>query len=164
MEVITVVDDEVSVCKAVVRVLQAVGLAARWFSSGDEFLGSWHFDRPACLLLDLHMPVLSGQEVWQALDLAGADFPIIIMTAHDAPSMRDECMRAGAVDYLCKPMDARTLVNSVELAIAWSLTDQSQRGAYNSTRFIPLCTAMQRDKPGPSITLMQPRCVRTEGA
>jgi FixJ family two-component response regulator len=118
MDVIAVVDDEISVCKAVVRLLQAAGLVARWFSSGDEFLGSWHFDRPACLLLDLQMPALSGQEVKQALNLAGAHFPVIIMTAHDAPSMRDECMRAGAVDYLCKPIDARTLMNSVELAIA----------------------------------------------
>jgi FixJ family two-component response regulator len=121
MDVIAVVDDEVSVCKAVVRLLQAAGLAARWFSSGEEFLGSWHFDRPACLLLDLQMPALSGQEVAQALNSTGANFPIIIMTAHDVPSLRDECMRAGAVDYLCKPMDARTLVNAVELAI----TDRS---------------------------------------
>jgi len=116
--VIAVVDDEVSVCRAVVRVLQAAGFAALWYSSGDDFLGCWHFDRPACLLLDLQMPALSGQEVIQALNLAGARFPIIIITAYDAPSMRDECIRAGAANYLCKPMDARTLTDAVERAIA----------------------------------------------
>jgi FixJ family two-component response regulator len=114
---IAVVDDEESVCKAVVRVLQAAGFTARGFLSGHDFLKAWHFDRPDCLLLDLQMPTLSGQEVQQALKSAGAHFPIVIMTAHDAPSLRDECLSAGAVGYLCKPLDVSALVKAVTLAI-----------------------------------------------
>jgi len=115
--VIAVVDDEESVRKALVRVLRASGFAACGFSSGQEFLSSWHFDRPDCLVLDLQMPGLSGTEVQQALKLAGAHFPIIIITAHDAPSLRDECLRAGAFEYLCKPLDIRALVQAVTRAI-----------------------------------------------
>ncbi len=110
---IAVVDDEESVRKAVVRVLQAAGFAARAFASGAEFLESWHFDRPDCLVLDLQMPGLSGTEVQQSLRTAGASFPIVIITAHDSPSLREECMNAGAVEYLCKPLDIRALVRAV---------------------------------------------------
>jgi len=111
--VIAVVDDEESVRKAVVRVLQAAGFAARAFASGAEFLESWHFDRPDCLVLDLQMPGLSGTEVQQSLRTAGASFPIVIITAHDSPILREECMNAGAVEYLCKPLDIRALVRAV---------------------------------------------------
>ena len=110
---IAVVDDEESVRKAVVRVLQAAGFAARAFGSGTEFLESWHFDRPDCLILDLQMPGLSGTEVQRSLMMAGATFPIVIITAHDSPSLREECMGAGAAEYLCKPLDIRALVNAV---------------------------------------------------
>ena len=114
---IAVVDDEESVRKAVVRVLRAAGFAAHGFASGDAFLKSWHFDRPDCLVLDLQMPDVSGTEVQRALNTAGANFPIVIITAHDAPSMREECMRLGAVAYLCKPLDIRTLLDQVTLAL-----------------------------------------------
>jgi FixJ family two-component response regulator len=113
--VIAVVDDEESVRNAVVRVLQVSGLTARAFASGIEFLNSWRFDRPDCLLLDLQMPDLSGTEVQRALRTAGAQFPIIIITAHDSPSEREECMSAGAIAYLCKPLDIRTLIRALSL-------------------------------------------------
>jgi FixJ family two-component response regulator len=115
--VIAVVDDEDSVRKALVRVLQAAGFAARAFAGAQEFLTSWHFDRPDCLLLDLQMPGLSGQEVQQALNQAGANFPIIIITAHDGLAMREECLRLGAVDYLSKPLDGLVLLNAVATAV-----------------------------------------------
>jgi FixJ family two-component response regulator len=115
--VIAVVDDEESVRKAMVRVLRAAGFVAHGFASGEEFLKSWHFDRPDCLVLDLQMPDVSGTEVQHALNVAGASFPVIIITAHDAPSLREECLRLGAVAYLCKPLDVRSLLDTVALAL-----------------------------------------------
>jgi FixJ family two-component response regulator len=111
--VIAVVDDEESVRKAVVRLLQAVGFTARAFASGADFLESWAFDRPDCVLLDWMMPGLSGMEVLQSLRTAGADFPIVIITAHDSPTLREECMSAGAIAYLCKPLDVQVLIQAV---------------------------------------------------
>lgn len=55
--------------------------------------------------------------VQRALNLAGAYFPVIIITAHDAPSMRTECLRLGAVAYLCKPLDIRALIEAVTFAV-----------------------------------------------
>jgi FixJ family two-component response regulator len=113
--VIAVVDDEVAVRKALVRVLRAAGFTARAFASGKEFLNFWHFDRPDCLILDLQVPDLSGTEVQQSLKTAGAHFPVVIITAHDSPNLRAECMSAGAVAYLCKPLDLPALIQAVSL-------------------------------------------------
>jgi FixJ family two-component response regulator len=115
--VIAVLDDEDSVRKALVRVLRAAGFAAREFTCAQELLKAWYLDRPDCLLLDLQMPGLSGQDVQQALNSAGAEFPVIIITAHDAPAMREECMRLGAVNYLSKPLDGPVLLNAVAMAV-----------------------------------------------
>ncbi len=116
-QMIAVVDDEESVRKAVVRLLQAAGYAARGYSSGDEFMKAWHRDTPECVLLDLQMPGQSGTDVQRALKRAGARFPVIIITAHDAPSVREECMREGAAAYLRKPLDERVLLDAVSAAI-----------------------------------------------
>jgi FixJ family two-component response regulator len=116
MDMVAVVDDEPSVRNALLRLLRGAGFAARGFASGSEFLESWHFDRPDCLLLDLQMPDMSGTEVQKALNLAGAKFPVIIVTAHDAPCDRDESMRLGAAAYLCKPIDIFAMLQAVSRA------------------------------------------------
>ncbi len=114
---IAVVDDEESVRKAVVRLLQSAGHTAQGFASGSEFLQCWPGDKPDCLMLDLQMPGLSGTEVQRALNRAGAHLPVIVMTANDAPGAREECMREGAVAYLNKPVDVLVLLDAVDVAI-----------------------------------------------
>lgn len=114
--VVAVLDDDESVRKALVRLLEAAGHTARSFNSGRDFLESWHFDAPDCLVLDLQMPGLAGVEVQQALNQAGAKFPVIIITAQDAAGVREEAMSHGAVAYLRKPVDAGLLVNAVMFA------------------------------------------------
>ncbi len=114
---IAVVDDEDSVRKAVMRLLEAAGHSARGFASGDEFLEHWAAEPPDCLMLDLQMPGLSGSDVQRALNRADARVPVIIITAHDAPAAREECLREGAVAYLCKPLDERTLFTALKLAL-----------------------------------------------
>ena len=114
---IAVVDDEESVRKALVRLLQAAGYPARGYGSGREFLESWPADRPDCLLLDLQMSGLSGTDVQRALNCAGAHIPVIIITAHDSPGAREACLREGAIAYLCKPLDERVVLDALRLAI-----------------------------------------------
>jgi FixJ family two-component response regulator len=111
--VIAIVDDEESVRKAVVRLLRGAGFAARGFASGNEFLRSWHLDRPDCLLLDLQMPDMSGMDVQKALNIAGVKFPVIIVTASEAPLIREETIRLGAIAYLRKPLDVGALLQAV---------------------------------------------------
>ncbi len=117
---IAVVDDEESVRKALVRLLQAAGHPARGFASGQEFLESWPDNRPDCVMLDLQMPGLSGIDVQRALNRAGEHVPVVVMTAHDSRGVREECLREGAVAYLCKPLDERELLHALRLAIGSS--------------------------------------------
>jgi FixJ family two-component response regulator len=114
--VIAIVDDEASVRHGVARLLRTRGFAARGFASGVAFLNSWRTDPPDCLVLDLQLPDIHGCDMQQALNAAGAQFPVIILTACDSPTVRKECMRRGAVDYLCKPLDPGALLKAVTLA------------------------------------------------
>lgn len=114
---IAIVDDDNSVRNAVVRLLQAAGHIVRGYASGHEFLENWRVDGPDCLVLDLQMPSLPGAEVQRALNRAGAHFPVVIMTARDSPSAREECMREGAFAYLRKPLDERILLDTLSLAL-----------------------------------------------
>jgi FixJ family two-component response regulator len=121
--VIAVVDDEESVRNAMVRLLRAADYPARGFASGDEFLKNWPADRPDCLVLDLRMPGLSGMDVQRALNRTGAHLPVVIVSAHDSPAAREECLREGAVAYLCKPVDERVLLNALKsLASAFPIS------------------------------------------
>jgi FixJ family two-component response regulator len=113
---IAVVDDEEMVRKAMVRLIEASGYAARAFASGREFLACWPSERPECVVLDLTMPGISGIEVQRVLNRAEAHLPVVIITAHDEPGLRDECMSLGAVAYLCKPLDERELLDALRLA------------------------------------------------
>ncbi len=115
---IVVVDDDESVRKAVVRLLNAAGFTARGIASVQEFLQSCPADPPQCLILDLQMPGISGGEIQRALKLMGARTAVIIITARDSPGAREECMRWGAVAYLCKPMAPGSLLNAVARALA----------------------------------------------
>jgi FixJ family two-component response regulator len=114
---IAVVDDEESVRKAVVRLLMAAGYSARGFASGNDFLQNWPVNRPDCVFLDLQMPGLSGTEVQRALNCCGADVPVVIITAQDAPGLREQCLREGAIAYLRKPLDRGVLLNALKLVL-----------------------------------------------
>jgi FixJ family two-component response regulator len=113
---IAVVDDEEIVRKALVRLLQAAGYDARAFSSGADLLLSLPTYEPDCLVLDLQMPGLSGSDVQRALNRAGVNVPVVVITAHDSALARAECLREGAIAYLCKPVDERALFDALKLA------------------------------------------------
>ena len=83
------------------------GQIAQAFTSGADFLRNWPTNRPYLLLLDLQMPELSGVEVQRAFNRTGADVPVVIVTAYDSESSRAECLREGAISYLCKRVEMR---------------------------------------------------------
>jgi len=110
---IAVVDDELSVRKALGRLLTASQMGVETFASGQEFLDSLSSRRPDCVVLDLHMPGLSGLDVQRELTRTAVIVPIVIVTAHDDAERRAECLAAGASAYLLKPLDERTLLDAI---------------------------------------------------
>lgn len=87
------------------------------FESGEAFLESLSGGVPICMLLDLHMPGLSGLEVLEALRLRRLDIPTIIITGNARSDMRERCMNAGAVAYLQKPLDRDVVRQTIQTAM-----------------------------------------------
>jgi FixJ family two-component response regulator len=114
---VAVVDDEEPVRKALKRLLRASGLEAEGYASGKEFLEASAQREPDCVVIDLHMPAMSGLQVLRALQAARRNIPMVIITAHDAPETREQCMAAGAAAYLRKPLDEHVLLGTISAAV-----------------------------------------------
>jgi len=115
---IAVVDDEASICRALLRLLRVSNYQAVAFSSPLLFLESLAARVPDCVVLDLQMPEMTGVELQQRLLLLPEPPPVIIVTAHDEPKTRDRCLALGAVRYLRKPIESDLLVGSIQQAVS----------------------------------------------
>ena len=113
-QLVFVVDDEESVRKALRRLLAAWGMRVKVFGHGIDFLDAVSAQRPDCLVIDLHMPGLSGLDVLRQLAQLQVRVPAIVITAHDEPETRAQCLSAGAQAYLCKPLDAKLLLDTIQ--------------------------------------------------
>ena len=122
MPFVAVVDDEESVRKALKRLLCAAGLEAESYATGQEFLEQAATREPDCVVLDLHMPVMSGSQVLAQIRKMPRRPPVVVITAHDVPEKRDECLAAGACAYLRKPLEDRLLLNAISAALRTSVT------------------------------------------
>ena len=114
---IAVVDDEESVRRALARMLNASQLQVEVFGSGQEFLDSLRTRRPDCVVLDYQMPGLTGRDVQRQLAAAQIRLPIIVVTAHDQPALREPCLADGAVAYISKPLQRERLLSLIDDAI-----------------------------------------------
>jgi len=114
---IAIVDDEEPVRKALKRLLRASGLEAGSYASGKDFLDASTQRRPDCVVLDLHMPGMSGLEVLRELRASRSPLPAVMITAYDEPATREQCLAAGAAAYLRKPLDERLLLNAISATV-----------------------------------------------
>ena len=115
--VVHVVDDDASVRKALARALKAEGWAVSAFPSAEEFIQGARRDVPGCLVLDVRMPGLSGLELQELLTWHHFELPFIFMTGHGDIPMTAKAMKAGAVDFLPKPVSDQRLLQAVEDAV-----------------------------------------------
>jgi len=114
---VTVVDDDESVRDALKGFLQSVGFTAEIFSSAEALLGSDVLDRTSCLIVDVHMPVMTGLELQYRLRNDQSRIPMIFITAGDDPAARAQALKAGAVDFLRKPFAGDTLLDAIHTAL-----------------------------------------------
>ena len=110
---ISVVDDDESVRKALGRLLSSLDYEAETFDSGRTFLDSLADRCPDFLVLDLHMPGLSGLDVLQQLTRTPVPVRVIVITAYDEPETQTQCLAAGALAYLRKPLDEQVLLAAI---------------------------------------------------
>ena len=113
---IAIVDDEEAVRKALKRLISAANHDGVTYASGADFLKALPANTPDCLVLDLQMPGMTALDVLECLAKAGARLPTVVITAHDEIGVREHCLDAGAFAYLCKPLDARVLLDTINSA------------------------------------------------
>jgi FixJ family two-component response regulator len=98
------------------NLLQSVDIASKTFASAEDFLDCNRSDAPACLLLDVRLPGRSGLEFQQELGKLGFTIPIVFITGHADVPMCVQAMKAGAVEFLCKPFQEEDLLRAVRAA------------------------------------------------
>jgi len=111
---IWVVDDDPSVGPALRRMVHALDIDCELFTSGDALLARIATGRPTFVLLDIHMPHLSGVEALCAMRARGIDVPTVMMTGVERDGTRRNCLAAGAAAVLAKPVDARSIAALID--------------------------------------------------
>ncbi len=126
-DMVFVIDDDESIRESLKSLMRSVGLGVETFSSAQEFLQSTLPDVPACLILDVRMPGLSGLDLQRALAEANIHIPIIFITGHGDIPMSVRAMKAGAVEFLTKPFRDQDLLDAIQQALERDRHARSQQ-------------------------------------
>jgi FixJ family two-component response regulator len=141
-----VVDDDASVRDALVRLIRSIGMQVETFASGREFLGYQIPGGPACLVLDVRLSGENGLVLQDALRTSERPLPIIFLTAHGTVSLCAQAMKAGAVDFLLKPVDEQDLLEAISRAIEEDrCTQDNQRQRAALARRVKTLTPRERE-------------------
>lgn len=114
---VAVVDDDPSFASALERRLRASGFEATSIGSAEAFLNSQELRQAECLILDIHLPGMSGLDLQRHLQHLKISTPVIFVTSHDSPAMRAEAEEAGCAAYFPKPIPGPLLVKSIVQAV-----------------------------------------------
>ena len=115
--IVSIVDDDESVCQSLPDLLRELGFSAQAFSSAEEFLTSDRLNRTKCLLLDVAMPGMSGPDLQRQLRLLGLKIPIIFITGQTDPALCHRLLQEGAVACLLKPFNESALLGALNSAL-----------------------------------------------
>lgn len=129
-----IVDDDESVREALSSLVRSVGLRVQTFASAQDFLNHVRSDAPACLVLDVRMPGLSGLELQRMLVEAGQALPIIFITGHGDIPMTVRAMKAGAAEFLPKPFNDQNLLEAIAQALQRDAATRRQRANLSELR------------------------------
>ena len=111
---ICIIEDDPSVLRALKRLVSSAGYPAAAFSSAEEFLASEQANRPGCLILDVNLPGIGGLELQDQLVAAAHRVPTIFISAFDDTTARARALENGAVAFLKKPFDGRSLLEAID--------------------------------------------------
>jgi DNA-binding NtrC family response regulator len=123
-----VVDDDMSMRESLRNLIRSAGLSVQTFSSAQEFLASQRPQAPSCLVLDVQLPGLSGLDLQQELAKANIQLPIIFLTGHGDIPMSVRAIKAGALEFLTKPIDDEDLLEAIQQGIIRDRSARQQRG------------------------------------
>jgi len=123
-----VVDDDASLRRALIFLLESVGWQVIAHESAEAFLAAFNRElRPACLVLDIRMPMMSGLELQQVLHGRGIRLPIVFLTGHGDVAMAVQAMKFGACDFIEKPFKDQALIDAVGRALRQDMERRSEK-------------------------------------
>ena len=122
---ISIIDDDEQYREAIADLMQAMGFTIETFPSAVDFLASPNVRRTSCLIVDVHMPRMTGTELHSRLVGSGYDIPTILITAYPDDSARARALGQGVVGYLTKPIDEEVLLGSVKSALQRAKSDEN---------------------------------------
>ena len=143
--IVFVVDDDQSVLEALSSLIRSIGLNVETYASAQEYLRRASQQSPACLVLDVRMPGLSGLDLQRELAKQGRDIPIIFVTAHGDIPMTVKAMKAGAAEFLSKPFRDQDLLDAICQALARDRASTLARADLAEVRW-RYATLTQREK------------------
>jgi FixJ family two-component response regulator len=129
-----VVDDDEAVREALRSLISWLGMRCETFESAAAFLAVERPDAPSCLILDVHLPGISGLDLPAELGRAGAALPVVFITGQGTIPMGVRAMKAGAVEFLTKPFDERELLSAIEQALGRDRAARERRAARRPLR------------------------------
>ena len=132
--IVFVVDDDASLREAIKSLLRSVGLEVEVFGTAADFLKHKFPDVPACLVLDIRLPGVSGLDFQAELAKANIHIPIVFITGHGDIPMTVRAMKAGAVEFLTKPFRDQDLLDSVQIALDRDRARRAQDKAVHEVR------------------------------
>ena len=112
-----IVDDDAPVRKALKRLVRVAGYDVEVFASAEEYLEREPVEEPACLVLDMRMPGMSGPELQRAVEGTPLYLPTVFITGHADGSDREQALADGAIEVLDKPVDVPTLLDAIDRAL-----------------------------------------------
>lgn len=134
MPKVFVVDDDAAVRDGVSLLLETAGLAAESYDSAESFLAALAPEQAGCLILDMHMPGMGGLDLQKELARRGVRLPIIFLTGHGDIPTTVRAMKAGAADFLTKPIDGALLLDRVQAALARNRKEREDEAARQAMR------------------------------
>jgi FixJ family two-component response regulator len=147
MSPVCLIDDDDGVRRALARLIASAGHRVELFDSARAFLDSGAaVSEPACLVLDVQLPGLSGLELQHALNAADSIVPIVFITGHGSIPMSVSAMKAGAADFLPKPVRAAELLAAIDRAVARGVRARAERAEREAMRSrLALLTPRERE-------------------
>jgi FixJ family two-component response regulator len=128
--IVHVIDDDPDVRRALAWLIESVQLRVRSYPAIADFLDAWHLGAHAgagCLVLDVRMPGMSGMEFLDRMEGLGIDLPVILLSGHGTIPMATRALRAGAVDFIQKPLNEDLLLDRIQEAVGKSRARQARK-------------------------------------
>jgi FixJ family two-component response regulator len=143
---VSIVDDDGLVLRSLDRFLRSLGFAVDTFASPQDFLARGAADAPGCIVMDLSMPGLSGLQLQEALSRQGDARPIVFISGHASVPASVAAMKAGAIDFLTKPLDPERLLDAVRAGVERDRASRDQRASQSAfAERLALLTPRERE-------------------